>query len=1181
MSVGAIRAGRAMVEIFADSSMLSRGLASAQGKMAKFASTLRRLGTAQVVVGGAFAAPLAAAVVQYAKLEQRINTVRALTGATVGQMRVLSDQIRQIGMATGTSFSDIADAMAELSRAGVRLRDLGPATRVVSDFARAAGVEMGRAANIGVEIVTQFGLSMEHLPRVADVLQEMANATVSTVEELSDGFRYAGQTANMFGLSLEQTAAAIAYLQQSGLSASTAGTSFNQMLLQIVQNLDKLEGAIGGLRGADGEFLPFAEILAKLQRHIRGLPGPDRLRFLNEMFDVRGMRGAEALLKNIEAWQRLTVQAQGSTGATARKAAEMAKAFVVSFERMRNGVVALAYAIGEALDAPLRAAFEAIGNISITVSEFVKQNQGLVRSFAGTAAALVASGAAFFTVGIALQLAAFSMEGFIKVFTLALSPIGKIAALAGSAAGMMARLGDGLFGLMRAGGRLLSGLFMPLVRGLATTVAYFGRLMVANAALLAVLPATLANIAAIVAGTARLTAGVAAGALTGPVLSLAAAFAAAAVAASVLDDVLAGVVAVGRALGTGLSSVWDGLVSRTQQVWPEILSIAKAGWGGVSEALRSGDLSLAWQVFADSARAAFAHIMVVIGPFVDDASEMLFGIGNGLWEGMRWAVQAASDLLWGIMEVARPVGQWLAGWGDLLLGGVAAAAGGVSDIFGGLGDYAEEAGNRIFDALSAGDIVGAWASAMTAIRKMFIDLGSWWDQYVGAPVRLFGQEVANSGQRRDLRNSIFPAARQHMDMFFNAGSKQELDALMGEVEANPGLSEENKAKFRRARDLRRAELAAAGVMSPEEREADRQRRIDQAETDFKRGEEERKARREEAAKRRRADADRAAAKAASGASSAQEARRNKEIEAGIGAAWKPEELDAQRKAIDRRRKERERAEEAAHISGDLNVGGVAFYRNNVRRERKFVGDKIQGMRDSLAAGVGDETFTSEQANAFNQVLDAAEAQLAAAESGEQVYDVLAGVSESLAEAASTFGEDTAVPGAGGATSQEEARAKSEELRGTADEWARHQIGQQSQDTAVRDAAAQRLRAEAAEDRRQGNADLARDKEATAAALEQALDLQEEAELRQQLDARAAEVARQEALRNQAAAGGNAGQRAVEEKRLDSIGGFMTDALDRLGFGSNLAERQAKAAEDTAKGVNKLVGIVERNGGVFA
>ena len=70
------------------------------------------------------------------------------------------------------------------------------------------------------------------------------------------------------------------------------------------------------------------------------------------------------------------------------------------------------------------------------------------------------------------------------------------------------------------------------------------------------------------------------------------------------------------------------------------------------------------------------------------------------------------------------------------------------------------------------------------------------------------------------------------------------------------------------------------------------------------------------------------------------------------------------------------------------------------------------------------------------------------------------------------------------------------------------------------------------------------------------------------------------LRNQAAAGGNAGQRAVEEKRLDSIGGFMTDALDRLGFGSNLAERQAKAAEDTAKGVNKLVGIVERNGGVF-
>ena len=1191
MSVGAIRAGRAMVEIFADSSMLSRGLATAQGKMARFAATLRRLGTAQIVVGVTFAAPLAAAVVTYSKLEQKINTVRALTGASGKEMAVLSDQIRKIGLATGMAFTDIADAMGELARAGVKVKDLGAATQVIADFSRAAGIDMARAANIGVEILTQFGLSMEHLPRVADVLQEMANATVSTVEELSDGFRYAGQSANMFGLSLEQTAAAIAYLQQSGLSASTAGTSLNQMLLQVVQNLDKLEGAVGGLRGADGEFLPFAQILAKLQAFIKNLPGPERLRFLNEMFDIRGMRGAEALLKNIEAWLQLTAQAQASTGATARKAAEMAKAFVVAFEKMRNGVSMFGYAIGEALDKDLRFAFEAIGRSAATLAEFVKKNQGVVQALARTAAALVASGVAFFSVGMAIQLALFSMEGFLKVASglaaAVAGPFKMVASVAMMLAGAFSSVAGRMLALAGLGGRIVGGLFAPVIAGVVSTIAYFVRLLAVNAALLTVLPATFANIAAIAAGTVRLTAVFAAGALAQPVLALAAAFAAAAIAATVLQRIARAGYSVIEALGQGLPKIWQGFADRAKAVWPEMIATAAAGWAGVTAALQSGDLGLAWQVFTESARAAFAQIMIIIGPAADDAAEILFDIGRGLYEGIRWAVTAVSDLIWGITEIARPVFDFLAGMGEALLGGFSSAFGELGGLFTALGQYAEEGGNRIYEALSAGDIVAAWSAAITAIRKMMIDLGSWYDQYVGQPVRLLAVELNNQDRRR-----------AQVDLDLRAGQDtgvgwrefaNDTGAILGARtdEERVAATERARAKYpagSRGADsasaaidaaaaLRREELGAAGVRSPEEQAAERQRQQDAAEAEFQARERDRAARREKAAEGRRAAADKAAARAASSASSAQEARRNRELEQQIDTATKPEEFDAAQKEIDARQAARDKAEADAGI--DPGAAAAAKERMDQRREGDL--EMIESRRKELAEAVGSGEITPEQANVFTELLDNFENSINEAQTTADALEALNQYNSAAADAAEGFG--TQAPAVGEMVPPKTMRnwvkidTPDAEARRAADATA------QVMDNEARAAKAMRLREEAAQARRDGDEAEARSKEEQATSLEHALDEFEAGAMQQRLDQRREDMARQEALRGQAGKAAAGGEQAAASTRLDAIGGFMTKAFDRLGFGSNLSDRQARAAEAAADGIGRLVRMAE-NGGIF-
>lgn len=1080
MSAGAIRAGRAMVEIFADSSPLARGLAAAQNRLARFAANMRRLGTLQVVVGASFAAPLAAAVIQYAKLEQRLNTVRALTGATAGQMVGLSSAVRSIGMSTGIAFTEIADAMGELGRAGVGIGDLGNATKAVAQFARAASVEMGRAANITVEILTQFGLGMDHVVHVTDVLQEMANATVSSVEDLADGFRYAGQTANMFGLSLEQTAAAIAFLQQSGLSATTAGTSLNQMLLQMVQNLVPLEAAIGNLRDADGEFLPLGRILEKLQSFLKDMPGPERVGFLNKMFDVRGMRGANALLQNLEEWTRLTKQAEGSMGATARKSMEMAKAFAVSFDRMKNGVAALSYAIGEVLDADLRFAFDAIGNGAQTVGKFVTANAELVKSLARTTAMLVASGVGFFTMGISLQLAAFSIEGFLKLGRGLLAPFTAIRAIGVGAFSMLNRvIGFSIartMGMVRWTGRLA----LEFYRAGAATLNVIRQLIIATR-LMMVAVGPIALVARALMGlNVVLGSAFAVAAFAGPIATLVAGVGGVTVAVYALQSAFEAIISIGPALLSGMTKIWEGVAADAAAVWPEISATLATGFAGISAAIRAGDLTMAWNTFVATAQAAFAQVMMIIGPFVDGAAIVLKDIWNGFTTAASAAINTAADL---VKEILFPIWGAMANIGGSIFQSVAGGVSGISDLFSGLGEHAEEAGQRIFDALEAGDIVGAWIAATTAIKKMMAEIANFWDQNVAAPMRLAGAQYGSAAERKAMlqRHGMLgrDLARQTAELSYNPMSHAELRAQRQALLDRPeNQNEERRAAIEEAYRHRRDVLLQAGVLDPAEREAKLQAELDAIEAKHNEQNEARRKQREENRAKRREAADVAAARAASLSSSAQEREANNAIAAKIEAA--------------------NSGAEVAKAQDEINA-------------RRAAAEKV---------------------------------------------DAEAGINPRLPQA-----REVTIPFK--PPTQEELDAAAAE-----------------DDKERREAAAEH-RIKAAEERRKGNEAAARRLEATATQLEQALDIEEEHALMERAQERQQEIADEKARRKKAKDAVE-GANARTGERLDAIGGFQNNALDRMGFGQNLAEKQLEATKDVVKGVNEVAQILRGGAmGVFA
>ena len=78
-----IRAGRAYVEVTADTSKLGRGLAQAQAQLRAFGQTCTNVGRDLLVLSGAMAAPFAMAVRSFANFDDTMRLAQAVVNRTV------------------------------------------------------------------------------------------------------------------------------------------------------------------------------------------------------------------------------------------------------------------------------------------------------------------------------------------------------------------------------------------------------------------------------------------------------------------------------------------------------------------------------------------------------------------------------------------------------------------------------------------------------------------------------------------------------------------------------------------------------------------------------------------------------------------------------------------------------------------------------------------------------------------------------------------------------------------------------------------------------------------------------------------------------------------------------------------------------------------------------------------
>lgn len=443
-----IRAGRAYVELGV-SDKLTQGLKRAQRRLRTFGNGINALGrdflNATAVPAGGF---LISAKV-FTEFDDRMRVVRSVTGATEQQFESLRDEAKRLGAETSFSARQVADAMAELGRAGFTPDQILTTTEAVLALSRATDTELARATEIAGAALRGFNLDVTEMGRVTDVLTATANGSAQTLEDLFEALKPVAPIAAEAGERIEEIAAAIAVLANNGIKGSLAGNSLARAYKNLSNEAKQAELRKFGVEAVDaaGNMRPLATIINELAKATAGLGSGQRLSIFETLFG-RGQAAALKLASSGEAFDDLVDVITNSSGAAIKASEQMDAGVGGSLRKMLSATEAVGIAIGESISGQLKKSYDIMAKVAGAIKNIISRNQELVATVFKVTAAVITAGVALVGVGVLLTVTATAVGGFITAIGAIVSVAGVVAAAMSSIVAPIAIAGAAFAGFI-------------------------------------------------------------------------------------------------------------------------------------------------------------------------------------------------------------------------------------------------------------------------------------------------------------------------------------------------------------------------------------------------------------------------------------------------------------------------------------------------------------------------------------------------------------------------------------------------------------------------------------------------------------------------------------------------------------------------------------------------------------
>ncbi|HGV3579811.1 TPA: phage tail tape measure protein, partial [Escherichia coli] len=386
---------------------------------------------------------------------KEMSRVQALTRIDQNspQFKALREQALKLGSETQFTAGDAASGQAFLAMAGFTPQAIQAALPGVLSMATAGGMDLGETADIGSNILTQFGLSADQMDRVGDTLTAAFTRTNTDLRALGETMKYAGPVAGKLGISLEQAAAMAGVLANMGIRGSDAGTAMRASLARLASPPKAAAEALKELgvsvSDAGGKMRPMEDLLTDLYKATRKYGEVDRVSFFK---DIAGEEAFTSFMALVDAagdgsLPKLRKELEGARGEAERTAKVMANNLDGDLKSLGSAWEGLRIRIADLIDGPLRSVTQWLTRVVSKVTALAQAHPTLTRQLLIAGGALLAMTATVGSLSLAIGVLAGPLAklrlGF-SLLTGSMNAVRLLPALWGMVTGSVSLLGGAI-----------------------------------------------------------------------------------------------------------------------------------------------------------------------------------------------------------------------------------------------------------------------------------------------------------------------------------------------------------------------------------------------------------------------------------------------------------------------------------------------------------------------------------------------------------------------------------------------------------------------------------------------------------------------------------------------------------------------------------------------------------------
>ena len=213
------------------SSTATKGATKSTNSLSK--SFIKAAASMAIVVGAfrLISKALSAIVSTFSEFEFVMAKVNAVSGATKDEFDALTQSAEDLGRSTFFTATQVGELQLAYSKLGFTAQEILDATAATLDLATATGTDLARAAQVAGASIRGFQLEASEARRVVDVMAVAFSSSALDIEKWNTSMTKVAPIAAMAGFKIEEVAAIMGKLTDTGIEASIAGTYLRNIFL--------------------------------------------------------------------------------------------------------------------------------------------------------------------------------------------------------------------------------------------------------------------------------------------------------------------------------------------------------------------------------------------------------------------------------------------------------------------------------------------------------------------------------------------------------------------------------------------------------------------------------------------------------------------------------------------------------------------------------------------------------------------------------------------------------------------------------------------------------------------------------------------------------------------------------------------------------------------------------------